>query len=139
LILHHIGHLLNQDIVLLYACSWALAQIRESIDGTIVHHFMIASTVQILLQSVASWGNLVGGSKWNPTQEPHTWADMGSAIASVDLYCPVEVVGLAALLRPAEGVGPVDLQRLVEVAGPLGFQHSAEEAGLAGFAMAVEH
>jgi hypothetical protein len=35
---------------------------------------------------------------------PHTWADMGSAVASVDLCCPVEVVGLAALLRTAEGV-----------------------------------
>jgi hypothetical protein len=64
---------------------------------------------------------------------------MGSAIASVDLYYPVEVAGLAALLRPAEGVEPVDLQRLVEEAGRLGFQRSAEEAGLAGFAMAAEN
>jgi hypothetical protein len=64
---------------------------------------------------------------------------MGSAIESVDLYCPVEVVGLAALLQPAEGVEPVDLQRLVEEAGRLGFQHSAEEAELAGFAMAAEN
>jgi hypothetical protein len=70
---------------------------------------------------------------------PHTWADMGSAVASVDLHCPVEVVGLAALLRPAEGVEPVDLQRLVEEAGRLGFQRSAEEAELAGFAMAAEN
>jgi hypothetical protein len=62
---------------------------------------------------------------------------MGSAVASVDLYCHVEVVGLAALLRPAEGVEPVDLQRLVEESGRLGFQRSAEEAGLAGFAMAA--
>jgi hypothetical protein len=67
------------------------------------------------------------------------WADMGSAIASVDLYCPVEVAGLAGLLRPAEGVEPVDLQRLAEEAGQLGFQRSAEEAGLAGFAMAAEN
>jgi hypothetical protein len=66
---------------------------------------------------------------------PHTWADMGSAVASVDLYCPVEAAGLAALLRPAEGVELVDLQRPVEGAGQLGFQHSAEEAGLASFAM----
>jgi hypothetical protein len=68
-----------------------------------------------------------------------TWADMGSAVASVDLYCPVEVVGLAALLRPAEGVEPVDLQRLVGEAGRLGFQRSAEGAELAGFAMAAEN
>jgi hypothetical protein len=64
---------------------------------------------------------------------------MGSAVASVDPYCPVEVAGLAALLRPAEGVEPDDLQRLVEEAGRLGFQRSAEEAGLAGFAMAAEN
>jgi hypothetical protein len=64
---------------------------------------------------------------------------MGSAVASVDLYCPVEVAGLAALLLPAEGVEPDDLQRLAEEAGRLGFQHSAEEAGLAGFAMAAEN
>jgi hypothetical protein len=65
---------------------------------------------------------------------------MGSAVASIDLYCPVEVVGLAALLQPAGGgVEPVDLQRLVEEAGRLGFQRSAEEAGLAGFAMAAEN
>jgi hypothetical protein len=64
---------------------------------------------------------------------------MGSAVASVDLYCLVEVVGLAALLWPAEGVELVDLQRLVEEAGQLGFQRSAEEAGLVGFAMAAEN
>jgi hypothetical protein len=63
---------------------------------------------------------------------------MGSAVASVDLYCPVEVAGLAVLLWPVEGVEPVDLQRLAEEAGRLGFQRSAEEAGLAGFAMAGE-
>jgi hypothetical protein len=64
---------------------------------------------------------------------------MGSVVASVDLYCPVEVAGLAALLRPAEGVELVDLQCLVEEAGRLGFQRSAEEAGLAGFAMVAEN
>jgi hypothetical protein len=70
---------------------------------------------------------------------PHTWADMGLAVASVVLHCPVEVAGLAALLRPAEGVEPVDLQRLVEEARRLVFQRSAEGAGLAGFAMAAEN
>jgi hypothetical protein len=70
---------------------------------------------------------------------PHTWADMGSTVASVDLYCPVEVAALAALLRPAEEVEPVDLQRLAEEAGWLGFQRSAEEARLAGFTMAAEN
>jgi hypothetical protein len=64
---------------------------------------------------------------------------MGSAVASVDPYCLVEVAGLAALLRLAEGVEPDDLQCLVEEAGRLGFQHSAEEAGLAGFAMVAEN
>jgi hypothetical protein len=64
---------------------------------------------------------------------------MGSTVASVDLHCPVEVVGLAALLRPAEGVEPVDLQRLAEEVGRLGFQHFVEEAGLAVFAMAAEN
>jgi hypothetical protein len=70
---------------------------------------------------------------------PHTWADMGSAVASVDPYCPVEVAGLAAPLRPIKGAEPDDLQRLVEEAGRLGFQCSAEEARLAGFAMAAEN
>jgi hypothetical protein len=64
---------------------------------------------------------------------------MGSVVASVDLYCPEEVAGLAALLRPAEGVEPVDLKRLVEEAGRLGSQRSAEEAGLAGFAVAAKN
>jgi hypothetical protein len=69
---------------------------------------------------------------------PHTWVDTGSAVTSVDLRCPMEVAGPAALLWPAEGVEPVDLQRLVEEAARLGFQRSAEEAGLAGFTMAAE-
>jgi hypothetical protein len=64
LILHQVGHLLSQDIILLHARGWAVARIRESIDGAVVHHFVVASTVQILLQSVASWGNPVAGSKW---------------------------------------------------------------------------
>jgi hypothetical protein len=60
---------------------------------------------------------------------------MGSAVESVDLYCPAEVAGLAALLRPTEEVELVDIQRLVEEAGRPGFQRSAEEAELAGLAM----
>jgi hypothetical protein len=70
---------------------------------------------------------------------PRTWADTGSAVAQVDLRCPVEVAGLVALLRPAVGAELADLQRLVEEAGRLGFQRSTEEAGLAGFAMAAEN
>jgi hypothetical protein len=70
---------------------------------------------------------------------PHTWADTGSAVAQVDLRCPVEVAGLVALLWPAVGAELVDLQRLVEEAGRLGFQRSAEEARLAGFVMAAEN
>jgi hypothetical protein len=69
----------------------------------------------------------------------HTWADTGSTVASVDLYCPVEVAGSAVLLQPVKEVELVDLQRLAEEAEQLGFQRSAEEAGLAGFAMAAEH
>jgi hypothetical protein len=42
---------------------------------------------------------------------------MGSAVESVDLYCLVEVAGLAAPLWPAEEVELVDLQCLVEEAG----------------------
>jgi hypothetical protein len=63
---------------------------------------------------------------------------MGSNVESVDLYCPVEVAGLAALPRPAEEVELVDLRRLVEEAGRPGSQRSAEEAGLAGFVMVAE-
>jgi hypothetical protein len=70
---------------------------------------------------------------------PRTWADMGSAVAWVDLCCPVEVAGLVAPLRPAEGVELSDFQHLAEEAGRLGFQRSAGEAGLAGFATAAEN
>jgi hypothetical protein len=64
---------------------------------------------------------------------------MGSTAESVDLYCPVEVAGLAAPLWPAEEVELVDLQRFVEAVGRPGFQRSAEEVGLAGFAMVAEN
>jgi hypothetical protein len=57
---------------------------------------------------------------------------MGSAVESVDLYCPVEVAGLAAPLWHAEEVELADLQRLVEEAEWAGSQRSAEEAELAG-------
>jgi hypothetical protein len=63
---------------------------------------------------------------------------MGSAVESVDLYCLVEVAGLAAPLRPAEEVELVDLQRLVEGAGWAGSQRSVEEAGLAGSVVVAE-
>jgi hypothetical protein len=63
---------------------------------------------------------------------------MGSVVESVDLYCPVEVAGLAVPLQPAEEVELVDPQRLAEGAGWAGSQCSAEEAGLAGFAMVAE-
>jgi hypothetical protein len=63
---------------------------------------------------------------------------MGSAAESVDLYCLVEVAGLAVPLKPAEEVELADLQRFAEGAGWAGSQCSAEEAGLAGFAMVAE-
>jgi hypothetical protein len=33
----------------LHACSCTVARIRESINGPIVHHLVVASTVQVLL------------------------------------------------------------------------------------------
>jgi hypothetical protein len=69
------------------------------------------------------------------TPTPHTWADMGLAVESVDLYCPAGVAGSAVPLQPAEEVEMADFQRLVEVAGWAGSQHFAGEAELAGFAM----
>jgi hypothetical protein len=66
------------------------------------------------------------------------WADMGSAVESVDLYCLVEVAGLAAPLRPADEVELVDLQHLVKGVGWAGSQCSAEEAVLAGSVVVAE-
>jgi hypothetical protein len=63
---------------------------------------------------------------------------MGSVAESVDLYCLVEVAGLATPLQPAKEVELADFQRLAEGAGWAGSQRSAGEAGLAGFAMVAE-
>jgi hypothetical protein len=63
---------------------------------------------------------------------------MGSAVELVDLYCPVEVTGLAVPLRLVEEVALADFQHCVEEAGLAGSQRFAEEAGSAGSAMAVE-
>jgi hypothetical protein len=63
---------------------------------------------------------------------------MGLAAESVDLYCLVEVAGLAVPLQLGEEVELADLQRFAEGAGWAGSQCSAEEAGLAGFAMVAE-
>jgi hypothetical protein len=63
---------------------------------------------------------------------PHTWADVGSAVELVDLYCLAEVVGSVVLLWPAEEVELPNLQHLVEEAGRAGSQRSTEEAGLTG-------
>jgi hypothetical protein len=51
---------------------------------------------------------------------------MGSAVEPVDLYCLVEVAGLAVPPRLVEEVALADFQRCVE------------EAGLAGSAVSVE-
>jgi hypothetical protein len=71
----------------------------------------------------------------NRTPNPHKWADMGSAVESFDLYCPVGVAGSAVPLQPAKEVELADLQRLAEEAGRVGSQRSTEEAGLAGSAV----
>jgi hypothetical protein len=63
---------------------------------------------------------------------------MGSAAESVDLYCLVEVAGLAVPLQPAEEVELADLQRFAKGDGWAGSRRSAEEAGLASFAMVAE-
>jgi hypothetical protein len=55
---------------------------------------------------------------------------MGSAVESVDMYCLVEVAGLAVPLQPAEEVELADLRCLAEGARWAGSQRSAEEAGL---------
>jgi hypothetical protein len=49
LILHQLGHLLRQGVVLLRACSWCVTRMRESVDGTVVPHLVVASAVQIPL------------------------------------------------------------------------------------------
>jgi hypothetical protein len=63
---------------------------------------------------------------------------MGSAVELVDLYCLVEVAGLAVPPRLEEEVALADFQRCVEEAGLTGSQHFAEEAGSVGSAVAVE-
>jgi hypothetical protein len=63
---------------------------------------------------------------------------MGSAVELVDLYCLVEVAGLAVPPRLVEEVALADFQRYVEEAGLAGSQHFVEEARSAGSAMAVE-
>jgi hypothetical protein len=63
---------------------------------------------------------------------------MGSAVELVDLYCLVEVAGLAVLPRLVEEVALADFQCCVEEAGLAGSQLSVEEAGSAGSAVAVE-
>jgi hypothetical protein len=51
------------------------------------------------------------------TPFPHTWADTGSAVERVDLYCLVEVAGLAVPPRLVDEVALADFQRFVEEAG----------------------
>jgi hypothetical protein len=63
---------------------------------------------------------------------------MGSAVASVDLYCLAEVAGSAVPLQPPKEVELADLQHLAEEAGWAGCQRSAKEAGLAGSEMVAE-
>jgi hypothetical protein len=63
---------------------------------------------------------------------------MGSAVELVDLYCLVEVAGLADPPHLVEEVALADSQRCVEKVGSTGSQCFAEEAGSAGSAVAVE-
>jgi hypothetical protein len=69
------------------------------------------------------------------TPTPHTWADMGLADESVDLYCLAGVAGSAVPLQPAAEVELADFQRLVKAAGWAGSQRFAGEAELAGSTM----
>jgi hypothetical protein len=63
---------------------------------------------------------------------------MGSVVEQVDLYCLVDVAGLAGPPQIVEEVALADFQRCVEEAGLAGSQRFVEEAGSAGSAMAVE-
>jgi hypothetical protein len=63
---------------------------------------------------------------------------MGSAVELVDLYCLVEMAGLAVPPRLVEEVALAGFQRCVKEAGLAGSQHFAEEVGSAGSAVAVE-
>jgi hypothetical protein len=63
---------------------------------------------------------------------------MDLAAEPVDLYCLVEVAGLAVPLQLAKEVVLVDVQRSVEEAGWAGSQRSVEGARLAGFVMVAE-
>jgi hypothetical protein len=63
---------------------------------------------------------------------------MDLAAEPVDLYCLVEVAGLAVPLQLAKEVVLVDVQRSVEEAGWAGSRRSVEGARLAGFVMVAE-
>jgi hypothetical protein len=63
---------------------------------------------------------------------------MGSAVELVDLYCLVEVAGLAVPLRLVDEVALAGSQRYVEEAGSAGSPRFVEEAGSVGSAVAVE-
>jgi hypothetical protein len=63
---------------------------------------------------------------------------MDSAVELVDLYCLVEVAGLAVPPRLVEEVALADFQRCVEEAGSAGSQRFVEEARSAGSTVAVE-
>jgi hypothetical protein len=57
---------------------------------------------------------------------------MGSAVELVELYCLVEVAGLADLPRLVEEVAMAGSRRCVEEAGSAGSPRSVEEAGSVG-------
>jgi hypothetical protein len=63
---------------------------------------------------------------------------MGSAVELVDLYCLVEVAGLAVPPRLVEEVALADFQRCVEEVGLAGSQRFVEGAGSVGSVVAVE-
>jgi hypothetical protein len=69
---------------------------------------------------------------------PHMWANMGSAVELVDLYCLAEVAGSAVLLQPVKEAELAYLRRLAEEAGRADSQRSADEAGLASSVVVAE-
>jgi hypothetical protein len=66
LILHQLGHLARQGVILLCACSWRVSWVWEGVKHSIVAHFMITAAVQIPLQPVGCRSNPPAGIKWGP-------------------------------------------------------------------------
>jgi hypothetical protein len=64
LILHQIDHFLHQNVIILHSRSCTVPRIWESVNSAIIHNFVVAPTVHVLLQPVAGWSYLVSGIGW---------------------------------------------------------------------------